>query len=634
MKIREIGVLVSTLFIILLFAAGCFNKPPNVPDIVSAPESTFTRAQTLVRVATTDPNNNAVYYIMDWGDGIIDTFPNEEGASPYVSGETTSVSHLYSKWSPADDPHEKTFEIKASAKDDKGKIQKNWSDAKSIRVVYNDEPNRPSIIPVHDTGAIKTPQPFKAIAIDNQNDSISYHFSFFGANEWTRYYRSGDTISDYGTFPTAGTKKVWVIAKDTKGSQSFSSDTANFMAIDEGYVTKVFQAVTRADEGEVDTVGLQSSPAIAIVNSVEEIFIGSEGGQLYGITASNLDRDWYKYPEVEEAFDEDPWGNTAAVNTQTNHLYIANDQGELYCWSLQGDEQWRYPNALVTALTNWDLTDAAFNKDNGYVYVVNRDYDSLYVLTDASGTKAGYYVGFSITVAPTIDAGGNVYIGDDSGYVYKLPASGNNMTPVWKIKLNGSISTSPIIDASGIIYVGANVPLNGYLYALNPDSSIKWTYTIGDNILTQPVIGTDNNIYFCDDGGKVHSVDASSGTLKLGWSLISLNANASSPAFAADGKFYLLTDDQRVFCINTNGTVRWESQLPVTGVKKYRKLREDLIPSPTIGGDGSIYVATGEDDIGLYQLKGRSAGTPASTAWPMYRHDRNHSGKAGFTPGR
>jgi hypothetical protein len=632
MKIREIGVFVITLFIVLLFASGCFNKPPNVPEIVQVPESTFTRAQTLVRVSTTDPNNNAIYYIMDWDDGVIDTFPNEEGASPYPSGETVAVSHLYGKWSPSDDPHEKTFEVKASAKDDKGKIQKNWSASKSIRVIYNDEPNRPEIFPVHDTGAIKTPQTFKAVAIDPQGDSVAYRFSFFGANEWTAYIRSGDTISADATFPTTGTKKVWVIAKDTKSSQSFSSDTVDFWAIDEGYVTKTFQAETRADAGETDTVGMQSSPAIALVGGIEEIFIGSEGGQLYRIKASNMNRDYYKYPDVEEPFDEDPWGNSPAVNVTAGHWYIANDQGELYCWTLEGSKVWRYPGAPVTAFNNWDFTDAAFNSGN--VYVVNRDYDSLYVLNDISGTRVGYYAGFGITTAPTIDAQGNVYIGDDSGYVYKLPATGSPMTPTWKLKLNGSISTSAIIDASGTIYVGANVALNGYLYALNPDSTIKWTYTIGENILTSPAIGTDNNIYFCDDGGRVHAVDASSGSLKAGWSLINLNANSSSPAFAADDKFYLNTDDQRVFCININGTIRWETQLPISGVKKYRKLREDFVPSPVIGADGNIYVSTGEDDIGLYQLKGRAAGIPANTAWPMFRHDRNHSGKAGFTPGR
>ena len=634
MKIREIGAFVFTLFIVLLFASGCFNKPPNVPEIVQVPESTFTRAQTSVRVSTTDPNKNAIFYIMDWGDGVIDTFPSEEGASPFNSGDTVSVSHLYDKWSPANDPPEKTFEVKASAKDDKGKVQKNWSKASSIRVIYNDEPNRPEIFAAHDTGAIKTPQTFKAVAIDPQGDSVAYSFYSPGAGEWTAYKRSGDTVYVDITFSSAGTKKVWVIAKDTKGSQSYSSDTVDFTAIDEGYVTKAFQATTRPDAGEFDTVGMQSSPAIASVGGVEKIFIGSEGGQIYCITTSNMQKEYYKYPDVENPFDEEAWGNSPAVNVSAGHWYISNDQGELYCWSTAGQKVWRYPNIQDWNFTNWDLTDAAFNTSNSYVYVVNRDFDSLYVLSDASGTKVGYYAGFGLTTAPTIDAQGNIYIGDDSGYVYKFgPTAG---TPIWKHKLNGSISTSAIIDANGTIYVGVNVPLNGYLYALNPDSSIKWTYTIGENILAAPAIGTDNNIYFCDDGGKVHAVDASSGTLKAGWSLINLNAIGSSPAFAADGYFYLNADDQRLFCINSaNGKVRWETPyLPVPASKKYRKLIEDFVTSPVIGANGNIYVSAGGDENGLYQLKGRAAGIPANTAWPMFRHDRNHSGKAGFTPGR
>jgi len=634
MKVREIGVLAFTLIVVLLFATGCFNKPPNVPQIVQVPESTFTRAQTVIRVSTTDPNKNAIFYIMDWGDGIIDTSPSEEGATPYPNGDTVTVTHLYAKWSPSNDPPSKTFEIKASAKDDKGKVQKQWSEASSIKVIYNDEPNRPSIIPVHEMGAINTPQTFKAVAVDPQGDSVAMRFSFFSAGEWTVYRRSGDTIYADANFTSAGTKKVWVIAKDTKGSQSFSSDTVEFTAIDEGYVLDVFQATGRPDDGDVETCGMQSSPAIATIGGAEKIFIGSEDGQVYSISTSNMQKDYYKYPDVLDPFDEEPWGNSAAVNVSAGHWYIANDQGEFYCWSTAGQIVWRYPNIQDYNFTNWDFTDAAFNSSNGYVYVVNRDFDSLYVLSDASGTKVGYYSGFGFTTAPTIDAQGNVYIGDDSGYVYKFGATAG--TPIWKHKLTGSISTSAIIDAIGTIYFGANVPSNGYLYALNPDSTIKWTYTIGENILTSPVIGTDNNnIYFCDDRGRVHAVDYLTGTTKAGWSLIDLRTGGSSPAFAADGYFYINTEEQRVFCINSaDGKIRWETPLPTTTTMKNRKLREDLVTSPVIGANGYIYVSAGEDEPGLYQLKGRTAGTRASTAWPMFRHDQNHSGKAGFNPTR
>lgn len=609
------------------------NLPPNVPEILYTPESTYTGATLAIHLATTDPEQDRVYYIVDWGDGIVDTFP-EMGQEPYNSGDTISVLHIYYKWSPPRLPEFRYFPIKATAKDERGNIQQNWSTPETIKVIYNDETNRPEIFEKNERGAINTRQTFMATAIDPEGDSIAIHFSFFLPGIWTRFRPSGDTLYADAVWPTPGTKQVWAIAKDKKGSISISSETLNFEVIEEGYVKGVFQATTRPDQGELDTVGMQSSPAIASVGGIEKIFIGSEGGQLYCITASDMRREYYKYPDVEEPFDEEPWGNSAAVNLSAGHFYIANDQGEIYCWTLAGQEVWRYPNAPVNAFTHWSFTDAAFS--NGYIYTVNKTRDSLYVFSDLSETKVGYFHGHHLTTAPTVDAQGNVYIGDDSGYVYKLPATGNPMTPIWKHKLIGTISTSAIIDASGTIYVGANVQLNGYLYALNPDSTIKWTYTIGEYIFSPPVIGTDNNIYFCDNSGRVHAVDASTGILKPGWSLVNLGSSGSSLAFAADGYFYILIEEEHVFCINSiNGTVRWETKLPVAAKKNHQGLkRENLLPSPVIGVDGDIYVAAGMNEIGLYRIQGRNSGVPAYTAWPMFRHDRNHSGKAGFVPNR
>lgn len=633
MQLKKIEVLI--ILFVVLFAAGCFNKPPKVPEIIKVPESTYTRATFTVLVSTTDPNKNGIFYIMDWGDGTVDTIDADlttEELEPFPSGETVAVYHRYEKWSPPDEPHSKTYQIKASAKDDKGKVQKNFSDPDSIKVIYNDEPNRPDIWLRREMGGIKTRQTFYASAVDPQNDSVAIRFSFKKANEWTAFRASGDTIVDEGIFTNPGTIKVWAIAKDKKGSESARSETLEFLAIDEGYVLKEFQAETRPDEGETDTVPILSSPALASIGGVEKIFIGSDAGRAYCVNASDMKGDYYTYPDFEEAGDEEPWSNSACVNVAAGQWYLANDQGELYCLNISnGGKAWRYPNMRVDSFTDWDFTDAAFS--NNYVYVVNRDADSLYVLNTANGTKAGSFTAFGLTVAPTIDAQGNVYLGDDSGYVYKLNSTGGL---IWKHKLQGSISTSAVIDGAGIIYIGANTGLGGYLYALKPDSSLIWTYDIGENIYSPPAIYTDNHLYFCDDRGRVHSVNMATGTRKAGWSLIELEATGSSPTFAADGYFYINTDDQHLYCIGIDGKIRWETPLPVAAKMRRlaRKGEFDLIPSPVIGANGDIYVTCGPDAEGMYKIKGRTAGTLANSAWPMFRHDKNHSGKAGFSPTR
>lgn len=613
---------------ILVVSSGCKRKIPSTPDVL-IPESTYTGVKTTFRVSAIDPNNDAVYYIMDWGDGVMDTFP-ETGQEPYLSGDTVSVFHTYEKWSPPRIPEFKNFAIKATAKDAKGNIQKYWSEPETIKVTYNEEPNRPIVIGINDTGGIYVPQGFGVTATDPEGDSIAFQFSFFEPDSWTKFIASGDTLfpdndttAVFHFWSEPGTKGIWVIAKDIKGSLSIPSDTIEFEALDEGYVKGIFQATTRPDQGEVDTVGMQSSPALAAIGGTEKIFIGSEGSYAYIINTLNMNKEISVLPPVPWWVES--WGNSPAVDFTNGRWYMANDEGNFYC--LSSDELlWRYPN--ITGC-EWNFTDAAFN--GNYVYVATPD--TLYCLNGSSGSKLWSYSipGIVIKTAPIIDVQGDVYIGDDSGYVRKI--NGTTGEPIWQHDLGDMVPTSGAIDnITGTAYFGVNNVTSSHLCALEPDSGVlQWSYPIDNAIINSPVIGTDGYIYIGDDQGKLYAVK--DGSLKSGFP-ISLSASFSTPAFAADGYFYLNTDDQRVFCININGRVRWETQLSITGSKRYRKLREDFVPSPVIGSDGDIYVAAGEDEIGLYRLKGRSTGTPANTPWPMFRHDRNHSGKAGFVPSR
>jgi outer membrane protein assembly factor BamB len=425
-----------------------------------------------------------------------------------------------------------------------------------------------------------------------------------------------------------GTKQIWVIAKDIKGSLSIPSDTIEFEAIDEGYVKGVFQATTDPDQGEVDTVGMQSSPVIAAIGGAQKIFIGSEFWYAYIINAADMQKELSIDPTDIRCFCASGWGNSPAVDIQNLRWYIANDVWGFFGLGTNGSRLWYYP-PFPGGHFGLSFTDAAFN--GNYVYVATRD--TLYALNGTNGSKFwGYSIpGIAIKTAPIIDVEGNVYIGDDSGYVRKI--NGTTGELIWQHDLGSLVPTSGAIDnITGTIYFGVNDISNSYLCALEPDSdALQWSYPIANTITNSPVIGTDCYIYIGDDNGRLYVVK--DGSLKSGFP-ISLSASFSTPAFAADGYFYLNTDDQRVFCISINGKVRWETQLPIIATKKYRKLREDFVPSPVIGSDGDIYVAAGEDENGLYRLKGRSTGTSANTPWPMFRHDRNHSGKAGFVPSR
>ena len=168
MSYKILILMIISLMIIIIISSGCKKKIPSTPDVL-IPESTYTKAKTILQVSATDPNKDRIYYIVDWGDGIIDTFP-DTGQTPYNSGDTVPVYHIFEKCSPPRTPEYKNFEVKASAKDENGNIQNIWSNPETIKVIYNEEPNRPIFIQKHEMGGMNTLQGFGATTIDPEGD--------------------------------------------------------------------------------------------------------------------------------------------------------------------------------------------------------------------------------------------------------------------------------------------------------------------------------------------------------------------------------------------------------------------------------------------------------------------------------
>jgi outer membrane protein assembly factor BamB len=80
----------------------------------------------------------------------------------------------------------------------------------------------------------------------------------------------------------------------------------------------------------------------------------------------------------------------------------------------------------------------------------------------------------------------------------------------------------------------------------------------------------------------------------------------------ADNTIYVGSDDNSLYAINPNGTLKWSYQ---TG--------DNVFSSPAIGADGTIYV--GSKDYYLYAIQG--LGPLANTPWPMFHHDLRHTGR-------
>lgn len=88
------------------------NQPPNVPEINGSSHGKPKVEYTYI-LKTTDPNNDNVYYYVEWGDG-----SNSGWIGPYASGEEVSINHTFSK--------KGTYTISVRAKDIYNLIS-NWA---------------------------------------------------------------------------------------------------------------------------------------------------------------------------------------------------------------------------------------------------------------------------------------------------------------------------------------------------------------------------------------------------------------------------------------------------------------------------------------------------------------------------
>jgi hypothetical protein len=103
------------------------NHPPNPPTITGPAEGTI-KVATTYNFTTTDPDDDEVYYFIDWGDQT-----NSSWIGSYSSGDEITKSHIWSK--------KGTYTIKAKAKD----INGNESDWRTLSVTMPCSYNIPLI---------------------------------------------------------------------------------------------------------------------------------------------------------------------------------------------------------------------------------------------------------------------------------------------------------------------------------------------------------------------------------------------------------------------------------------------------------------------------------------------------------
>jgi len=336
-----------------------------------------------------------------------------------------------------------------------------------------------------------------------------------------------------------------------------------------------------------DETEFYSSPALAQIDGEWLLFIGATDGYFYAIKALDGSQKWRKRtifdPTSIPYVPEDVFYASPAINTyfDTAHIYCGGESGELYAYSTTSGSQWlwRYPDSSYDGLT-YNVINSSVAISGNRLYVgmncgFGNDY-RLYAIQDDGGTCSevwSYYTGCEIVSSPAVDASGNIFFGDDSGYVTCLNQNGGL---IWRRRISTgiySVCSSPAIGPNAL-YVGTD---DGFLFALNrssPGTQI-WRYpstgTGFEGIRSSPVIGSDGTIYFGCDDGKLYAV-TSNGQLKSGFPVIlSDGFITSTPAIALDGTVIVYTGEDSVFGVSPTGTILWSVDLSVAGIEENRE---------------------------------------------------------------
>jgi outer membrane protein assembly factor BamB len=162
----------------------------------------------------------------------------------------------------------------------------------------------------------------------------------------------------------------------------------------------------------------------------------------------------------------------------------------------------------------------------------------------------------------------------------------------WNYKIaDSSYQSSPVIDNEGVIYIG-----RGNLYAIYPNGTLKWMYDLPYSSYSTPAIDENGIIYIGTryDYPKNHlyAINTSSG--KLEWKFEAEDIIAS-PVIGEDGTIYFCDGDNwRIKALFPNGSLKWSY-----------KTGHVIYSSPAIGLDSTIYCGSFDNYVyALYSNNG------------------------------
>ena len=618
MNWKVLRVILCMFALIVVSGGNCGDVAPETPGAPDGPGSAYQREPAAFDVTTTQANEKDILYVMDWGDGVTDTT-----TASFASGAVAKVTHPY--------PDTGQYSVKAMALlASNTDLASDWSEAASITILPNAAPD--TILLQAPLAAVVDVEAFFTVAAtDPDGDSVGYKFDWGDGKEsgWTDedtavgFAPSGRDVEYSHTYTAIETVWVKCKARDIHKSESDWSDSAMVVVGEAGAVIWYWFDYDPIEEDEWYAI---TSACIAFDEEDEYIYTTTDGSGIFGVSTSGRRRrsGGPVLPSEENEFTGHP-----AYCAATQHIICGNEDGELYAFKTSLSKEWHWPgNNNEEELTYIPWGTAAINGNKIYV---PSDNDSLYYFTDmgADAVHNGSYYIPGMVEAPVIDASGNVYIGTETGYLYKLTGS---LGLVWKklIEANSEIY-SPAIGSDGTIYCGTGM---GKLVAVNPATGVaKWEKQISQQEVyhiavspTSVIAGTGSGYLFC--------LEPATGTIKWYVREDAYVAEITANPILAGDLVYYQDDDDVVWCRRqSDGVLLWSCDCTIyaptrkAGHGRRGKLIDDIRPQPGMLSDGNV-VIVGEDAV--YCVAGYEDKKLQTTApWPKWQKNSHNTGKAG-----
>ena len=328
-------------------------------------------------------------------------------------------------------------------------------------------------------------------------------------------------------------------------------------------------------------------------------------------------------------------------------IYVGTFHGDFMAFTPAGTTKWSFKAGR-------EIKSSPAIAADGTVYFGSRDWQ-FYALTPAGKLKWQFATGAWVDASPAIAVDGTVYFGGWDNFFYALNPDGSLQ---WKTAVGAIVDSSPAIATDGTVYFGAH---DKKCYALHPDGTVRWTFTTGGVIVSSPAIGADGTVYFSSTDGFLYALNPD-GSLR--WRSQTGSITAASPIVGAAGTigiacslgpmatsvtgFFDPAGHRQWTCgsacpLDVSAaavadrfyvSMPWRTlQAVMPGVPPdERRIWSAALPSNastslTVGPDGILYVCEG---FQLWAI--RPPGEllpPAKNAWPMFRANPRHTGRAG-----